>query len=167
MPGEELVGLVVRSMAEQEGWTFEAWSEALPDSALAWLTAARVLREQGSPDAEKALDTVVARLDSRPPEGCSPAVHRAAQAEALALKQRWKEAEARYREAIDRERNDQVRRSWWMNLAAVDQKLLDESGRQRALESAKGNDANDEIARRAIDLLKYTGGRGERSRASR
>jgi tetratricopeptide (TPR) repeat protein len=167
LPGEDMIGMVIRDMADHEGWAYAEWSEALPRFALVPLTAARLLRERGSPDSEKALDAIVASLDAPPPDGCSAPLHTAAQAEALAMKSQWTQAEARYREAIAAMPNDAVKRSWWINVSDVALKLNDESGRQRALESAKGNDASDEIAQRAVDILKYSIVSAEKPRSPR
>lgn len=167
LPGEDLIGTVVRDMVEHEGWSFAEWSEALPSFAPVPLAAARLLRERGNPDSEKALDSIVSRLDAPTPDGCPASLHVAAQAEALALKGQWAPAEARYREAIALMPNDTIRRAWWMNLADIAGKLNDEPGRQKALEAAKGNDANDEIALRAIEILKYSIVRVEKTRSPR
>src|SRR5262249_47494285 len=86
----------------------------------------------------------------------------AAVAEALALKQRWKDAGERYRLAIDLMPDPMFRRSWWVNLAEIALRQNDESSRQKALEAARGNDPNDEITRRAVELLKYSGVRSDR-----
>ena len=96
------------------------------------------------------------------PQGSPVALQIAAQAEALALKQRWSEADQRYRQAIDLMPDPTIRRSWWMNLAEVALRQNDESSRQKALEAARGNDPNDEITRRAVELLKDYGVRTER-----
>jgi hypothetical protein len=86
----------------------------------------------------------------------------AARAEALALKQRWSDADQQYRQAIELMPDLTFRRSWWMNLAEIALRQNDESGRQKALEAARGNDPNEEITRRAVELLKYYGVRTER-----
>lgn len=165
LPGEELVGQVVRDMSERSGWSFAEWSRALPPSALVHLAAARVLREHGSPDSQTALEAILNHLDEPPPAGTPLALHRAAQAEALALTSRWKEAEPRYREAIALMTRDTVKRSWWMNLAEVAQRLNDEEARQKSLESAKGESAHDEIAERAIEQLRYMRNPAEEARS--
>jgi len=167
LPGEDLAKRVVRDMAEQTNWTFSDWKEALPSFALIPLSVARLFRQQGSSDADVALDLILDRLDEPAPAGCSKVLHLAAQAEALAFKGRWKDAESRYREAIEQMPIDLINRSWWLNLAEVDRRLNDESGRQTALGMAKGMDANDEIAQRAVDQLKFSGTRADRARAQR
>jgi hypothetical protein len=165
LPGEDLVSQVVRDMSERDGWSFAEWSHALPPSALVHVAAARVLREHGSPDAQTALEAVLNKLDEPPAAGTPLALHRAAQAEALALTSRWKEAEPRYREAIALMSRDVVKRSWWMNLAEVAQRLNDEEARQKSLESAKGESAHDEIAERAIEQLRYLRNPAEEARS--
>jgi hypothetical protein len=167
IPGEDLAGMVIRDMADHAGWTFAEWSRALPSFAVARLAAARLLRERGNPDADRALDSILEQLDAPAPAGCPAALHRAAQAEALALRSQWAPAEARYREAIAMMPSDATRRSWWMNVADIALKLNDEPGRQKALESAKGLVANDEIAYRAIEILKYSIVRADKPRSSR
>jgi tetratricopeptide (TPR) repeat protein len=159
LPAEDLIGPIVRDMAESRDWTYEEWSEALPASAVASLAAARVLRERSSPAAAAPLDSILGNVDSPPLEGSSVAVHVAAQAEALALKGKWDEADRRYRQAIDRIPDGAIRRSWWINVAEIALRLNDESNRQKALEAAKGGDPNEEITRRAVELLKYFGRR--------
>jgi tetratricopeptide (TPR) repeat protein len=163
LPHEALIGPVVRDMAETDRWTFSEWSRALPPFAVAPLAAARLLREKGrADDADRALDAVLAEDRSAPPAGTSAAVHLAAQAEALALRSRWDEAEDRYRRAIELMPDDATRRAWWINLAEIALRLNDEAKRQRALEAARGHGPGDEVARRAAEMLKYSGAREDR-----
>jgi tetratricopeptide (TPR) repeat protein len=151
LPYEDLMGSAVRSMAENDGWTFSQWSTALPAFAVAPLVAARVLREQGQVEvAERALDLVLDRAREAPPPGCAAAVHCAAEAEALALRGRWSEAEERYRRAIVLMPNGVFRRSWYINLADIYIRLNDDAKKQAAWEAAKGLDSNEEITQRAI-----------------
>ncbi|HMB06398.1 MAG TPA: hypothetical protein VKP69_22025 [Isosphaeraceae bacterium] len=157
LPSEDLIGGVVRDLAERPDWRFADWCEALPRFGVAPLVAARLLRDRSSPDSETALDAVLATADAPPPEGVPVAVHLAALGEALALKSRWSEAEQRYRQAIDRMPDDRVRRSWYFNLADLALRLDDEPKRLKALEAAKGADPKDEISQRAFDLLRSSG----------
>ncbi len=60
--------------------------------------------------------------------------------------------------------DDATRRAWWINLAEIAQRLDDEAKRQRALETARGPDARDEVARRAVEMLKYAGAREPKGR---
>ena len=163
MPAEDLIGPIIRDMADSSAWTYAEWSAAVPPDAVARLAAVRVLRERSGPDAEAALDALVAEGNAVSPQGAPLALQIAAHAEALALKQRWSEADQRYRQAIDLMPDPTIRRSWWVNLAEVALRQNDESGRQKALEAARGNDPNEEITRRAVELLKDYGGRTERS----
>jgi tetratricopeptide (TPR) repeat protein len=150
LPYEELMGPVMRAMAQHRGWAFSEWSSALPSFAVAPLVAARALREEGrNEDAETALDLVLTQAQQPPPPGCSAAVHAAAGAEALALRNRWVEAEERYREAIPLLPHDAFRRSLWINLADIYIRLNDETKKRAAWEAAKGPNANEEITRRA------------------
>ena len=161
LPYEDLIGEVVREMASCREWTFDEWSKALPPLAIVRLVAARVLRERGDADAERALDAVVAEADAPTEPGPGLALHLAAQAEALALRSRWKDAEERYQRAVELMPDDTIRRSWYVNLADLELRLNDEPKRRRALEAARGLSRNDEISRRVNDLLKAFGGRAE------
>jgi tetratricopeptide (TPR) repeat protein/pSer/pThr/pTyr-binding forkhead associated (FHA) protein len=156
LPSEDLIGGVVRDLAERTDWRFADWSEALPRFGVALLVAARVLRERSSLESDTALDAVLATANAPPPVGVPVAVHLAAQGEALALKSHWSEAEERYRQAIDLMPDDRVRRSWYFNLADLALRLDDEPKRLKALEAAQGADSQDEITQRALDLLRFT-----------
>jgi hypothetical protein len=162
LPAEDLIGPIIRDMADSADWTYAEWSTALPPLAIVRLATVRVLRERGSPDADVVLEELVADTGPAAPPGVSAAVSIAATAEALALKQRWSDAEGRYRQAIELMPDQTFRRSWWMNLAEIALRQNDESGRQKALEAARGNDPNEEITRRAVELLKFYGVRTER-----
>ena len=138
LPYEDLIGEVVREMASCTEWTFDEWSKALPPLAIVRLAAARVLRERGDADAERALDAVVAEADAPTEAGPGLALHLAAQAEALALRSQWKDAEERYQRAVELMPDDSIRRSWYVNLADLELRLNDEPKRRRALEAARG-----------------------------
>jgi tetratricopeptide (TPR) repeat protein len=157
LPFEDLIGPIVRDMADHADWAFETWARALPPFAVAPLVAARVLRERGSPDADRALEQAVAMAQAPPPPGCSAAVHQAAGAEAQALLGRWDEAEAGYRRAVARMTLDPIRRSWWVNLADLYARLGDAERTQAAREAAKGPDPGEEITRRVIDAQLHDG----------
>ena len=143
------------------GVDLREWSKALPPLAIVRLVAARVLRERGDADAERAIDAVVAEADAPTEPGPGLALHLAAQAEAFALRSQWKDAEERYQRAVELMPDDSIRRSWYVNLADLDLRLNDEPKRRRALEAARGLSRNDEISRRVNDLLKAFGGRAE------
>jgi hypothetical protein len=162
LPGEDLIGPIIADMADQTGWTYAEWSRALPPLAVVRLAAVRVLRERASPESEALLDALASSNDPAAPGGGPPAVPIAARAEALALKQQWREAEQAYRRAVDLMPDPTVRRSWWMNVAEIALRQNDESSRQKALEAARGADPSEEITRRAVELLKYYGGRDGR-----
>jgi tetratricopeptide (TPR) repeat protein len=162
LPAEDLIEPIVRDLAEHAGGAYAEWSAALPPYAVVQLAAARVLRDRSSAEAEAVIEAILGGADAPPPADTPAAVHIAAVAEALALKGRWEEAQRRYRRAIELMPDPSIRRSWWMNLAEIALRLSDESGRQKALEAARGNDPNDEITRRAVEQLKYFGVRTER-----
>ena len=53
LPGEAVAAPIVRELIIDGGWTYEAWSGAVPDDAIALLAAGRVLpraRRAGDPD---------------------------------------------------------------------------------------------------------------------
>jgi hypothetical protein len=165
LPSEDLIAGVVRDLAVRGAWTYRDWSAVVPRGTAAPLVTARILREQGSPDAGAALDAALAEAGpgDRTEAGPQGAVRLAAHAEALALKGRWAEAEARYRQAIDLMPVDVVRRAWWLNVADIDLRLNEESKRLRALEAAKSTDLKDEVTQRAVELQRASGGAGRPS----
>jgi len=182
LPGEELIGEVVRELAVLEGLSYDDWSALVPAGTVAPVAVARVLRQLSHPAAGPALETALA--DARKgTEGDAAADPRtgpeaetagavlalAAGAEALALDGRWSEAEERYRAAIERTPDDVLRRAWWMNVADLDLRLNEEGKRLKALELAKNDDMKDEITRRAVALQKASGlgGRGAPLRTAR
>jgi tetratricopeptide (TPR) repeat protein len=165
LPAEDLIGPIVRELAAESGLSYPDWSAALPPEALVRLVAVRVLRERASADADAALDVLLAHTETPASPTPGGAVAIAARAEALALKGRWDEAAQCYRQAIDLMPESTIRRSWWMNLAEITLRLNDETQRQQALEAARGNDTDDEITRRAIELLRYHGARSDQSDA--
>jgi tetratricopeptide (TPR) repeat protein len=158
LPHEVLIGPIVLALAEKRELAFSEWAPVLPACAVAPLAASRALHELGrTNEAEQALDLVLTGTDEPQLAGASPAVHTAAQAEALALRGRWVEAEALYREAIDDMPNDTFRRSWWMNLADIYLRLNDDARKRSAWEAAKGTDPKEEITRRVIQSQTQAG----------
>ncbi|MEO6808731.1 MAG: FHA domain-containing protein, partial [Isosphaeraceae bacterium] len=115
LPGEARVARVVADLAEHDGWSFAQWSSTLGGSPVATLAAYRVLRKNESPDAEQALDLLIAS----PGDDSQPPLALAAKGEALAFKERWDEASQCYQTAIDRMPVDLVRRAWWVNVATI------------------------------------------------
>jgi hypothetical protein len=164
MPAEALIRPIVRDMADSSAWNYTEWSAALPPIAVVRLAAVRVLSERSSSEAEAALESLLADDSAAAPQGSASAdgLQIAAHAEGLALKQQWSEADERYRQAIYLIPDSTIKRTWWMNLAEVALRRNDESSRQKALEAARGNGPNDEITRRAVELLKDLGVRPER-----
>ncbi|CAN5904123.1 hypothetical protein BH23PLA1_BH23PLA1_08220 [soil metagenome] len=163
LPHEDLLGRVIREMADHPDWRFEDWSETLPSFAVAPLAAGRVLRERGSADADRALELAARRAEEPAPAGCDPAIHLASGAEALALTGRWQEARSQYQAALDlvpevREEDrqkaetvrDQLRRCWALNLADLNARLGDTEGQRQALRAAMVSDPTDEITQQAI-----------------
>jgi hypothetical protein len=151
LPHEALVGLVALDMVSAGDWTSEQWEAALPPTALASLSASRVLaRSKKRPEADRLADLAIRQAGAPPPPGFDPAEHRAASAEALAYRQRWTDAAELYRLAIDLVDDDPTRRRWWLNLAEVAQRLNDEPARARAIEAARAPDSGDEITKRAL-----------------
>ena len=150
LPGEDAMEPIVREMAGLAGWSYDRWSAGLPGGGVARLVAARVLRESGSPDAEKALAAAAAD------PGCS-AIGLAARAEALAMLERLEEAEADYRKAIAAMPEDRVRRAWSLNLAEVCGRLNDDAKRRAAWEAARSAAPGDEVTRRVADAQDRAG----------
>src|SRR6185312_12492225 len=161
LPGENLIGLVVRDMISHTEWSYADWSSALPGSRLALLVAARMLREHARADSDAALDSIIAQAKAVPPPGAQGAIQVAALAEAYVLRADWTNAEAAYKEAIDRMPVDLARRSWSFNLADVERHLNNDRKRQEALEAAKSTAQSDEVSRHALELQKGSGYRTE------
>jgi hypothetical protein len=162
LPGEDLIAPIVRDLAEHGG-PYAQWSGALPKSAVVALAAIRVLRERTSPDADTALDALLAGT-GEPSSAFAGAAGLAARAEAHALRSQWAEAEESYRQALDLMPDGSFRRSWFVNLAEIEKRLGNDTRRREALEAAKGTgaDAKSEISRRAAELLKLAAGRPQK-----
>jgi len=157
LPAEDMLGAVVRDMAGRDGWSFAEWSPALPDTELARLVAARVLRDRGeTAEADRMLEAIVDR-----PEptgiGADVGLARAIRGEALALLGRWADAETSYREAVVAMPEGPIRRSWWVNLADLSDRLNDPVKKREALDLARTGDPHDEVSRRAIEIQKLDG----------
>ena len=164
LPTEDLLAPVIRDMANQPSWSLADWESAIPRRTVAPLVAARVLQELRHQDARAALE--LARGDaisetliagSNRSENTVSAILLAAEAEALALDDKLKEALECYRSAIERMPIDRVVRSWWLNLAEIARRLNHDSERRKALELAKCDDPKDEITLQAIELQKDAG----------
>jgi tetratricopeptide (TPR) repeat protein len=150
LPGEERVRDIVLEMLAKDEWTFREWSAALPKDPRTILAAARMLKKKGSSETDTLLDLVLDDHHLNEGSRATSALARAARAEALALKSRWRESEEQYRLAIEAADDDTIKRSWWFNLADVELRLDDEIQRQSALRAALA-DASDEISRRATE----------------
>jgi tetratricopeptide (TPR) repeat protein len=156
LPAEDSVRDIVAELAAPGGLEFREWSAALPHDPIVLLATARLLREQGSTEADPLLDRILGdewtlAADQQP----DPRLL-AARAEALVLGSRWREAAEQYRRAIERVDNDLIRRSWWFNLADIAQRLQDEPMRQAALRSAVAVPSSDEITRR-VSIVQKSG----------
>jgi tetratricopeptide (TPR) repeat protein len=171
LPLEGVIGVIVADMADRPEWSSEDWLELIPESSLAWLVAARVLRQRGDEAADRALERAIALADEPTPPGCSAAIHLAAGAEAMALDGRLEEAAGRYREAISRlsQAEEPARRPWMFNLADLLGRLDDRQGEREALLAAMITDPDDPVTaeairsqlRRGVDLVGAVGGEGE------
>lgn len=157
LPHEALAAGVVREIMGAKDWGFPEWSAALPPVAVARLAAARLLREAGSPDAAKAIDLVLSDEVPEPDRPGLVAEHLAAQAEALAFRDRRTEAAGRYRRAIETADDDATRRRWRLSLFEILATLGASEERARLLEAAKGTDPDEEVTRKAIDAQKFAG----------
>ncbi len=161
---EAILGGIARDMAAAGSWTPDQWAEALPGFAPAHLAAARVLGDKDRPASDRLLDLAIGLADAPPAAGLDGPEHRAAVAEALALRGRWTDAAGQYRLAIDAAGDDPTRRMWQLNLAEVADRLGDDPARARALEAAHAGDAVDAIARRAKAYRKNQVGLGAQVR---
>ncbi|HEY2154919.1 MAG TPA: hypothetical protein VGH33_04775, partial [Isosphaeraceae bacterium] len=157
LPHEAIVGGVIRDMIEAGDWSFAAWSSALPPRAVVRLAAARILREKGNTDAERALGLVLADDLTSPDSPTLAAEELAAKAEALALTERRREAADRYREAIAMVEDDATQRRWRLALAEVLTPLGESSERATLLEAAKGSDPTDDVTRKAVEAQQFAG----------
>jgi hypothetical protein len=151
LPGEERVHDIVREILANDEWTFREWSAVLPRNPECMLAAARLMKSRGKSEADTLLDLILADRQPREAGMMTTPLARAARAEALALKARWRESEEEYRLAIEAVDDDMIRRSWWFNLADIERQLDDETQRQTALRAALA-DARDDISRRAIEI---------------
>jgi len=156
LPGEERVRDIVRDLAERNEWTFREWSAVIPDSAMARLAAARLLREQGRSEAEALLELILDERQTAAARGTAGPLTLAARAEAFALRSRWREAGEQYRQAIELSDDDTIKRSWWFNLADIAFRLDDENQRHAALRAALAVAASDDITRRATAIQRAT-----------
>ncbi len=167
IPNEGMIERIIRDIASDESWTFAEWSQAIPSTELIRFVTAKVLTERGDPEASKVIDQMLEQAKSPTASKPASALDAAAQAEVFALRRSWEEAQEHYRTAISMMPNDLIRRSWWLNLADLALRLNDESGRQKALEQAKGIQNLDEVAKRATELLKFSSVRAEKAQPGR
>jgi hypothetical protein len=137
LPNEDLFAPILGDLARRPGWTFDDWSGVLPDSALAWLAAYRVLRASGAAEADEVLARIVARPEPEP-DTAAGAVELAARAEALAFLSRWDEAEAAYRAAIPKAPDEPCRSAWWLNLAEIYNRMYEPARAREARAAAWG-----------------------------
>jgi tetratricopeptide (TPR) repeat protein len=152
LPGESTALAILRELTGRDGGEFKEWSAAVPSETVAELTAARVLKEQGRPEADPLLDRLAETAVAPEISGRARAVRLAVRAEANALRSRWKDAEESYRRAIELIDDPTVRRSWWFNLADVASQLDDQRQRDLALQAALDGVTGDDISRRAFEI---------------
>jgi tetratricopeptide (TPR) repeat protein len=152
LPGERTSLAIVRGLVSENHWTFRDWSDGLPRNPVAILAAARVLRERAQPEAEHLLKRLVEQEELALSGHDQSAILLAARAEAYALLTEWKDAEQRYRQAIDLIGDATIKRSWWFNLASVAVQLDDDTQRRAALDAAFDTHTDDDISRRAFEL---------------
>ncbi|OJW20764.1 MAG: hypothetical protein BGO49_04115 [Planctomycetales bacterium 71-10] len=167
LPGEDLAAAVVADLAADASWPYRDWAEAVPESGVSALAAARALRKDGRPEADAILRRIVERAeaDARAraggpdePDPDEEAVALAVAAEAMAMRADWKAAAGRYRAAIDRMADARVRRSWWFNLADVAAHANDDDQRRAALDEALASASSDEVSRRVLELRQGSAG---------
>jgi hypothetical protein len=152
LPGEQEAREILRDLVTRSELRVSDWSNLLPDSPVLVLAAARLLREQGSSEADSLLERLDGDLAANTAAKPATATALAARAEASALKSRWRDADRLYREAIELVSDETIRRSWWLNLADVAFRLEDDDKRQAALRAAMAVAASDDIRRRAADI---------------
>lgn len=153
LPGESRVARIVADLAEHEGWSFAQWSSTLGGSPVATLAAYRALRKNEGLDAGEALDLLIAN----PGDDSQPPLALAAKGEALAFRERWDEASQCYQAAIERMPVDLIRRSWWVNVAAIADRQGDTAQTRAAWANAKGSRPGDPIARRVAEAEARSG----------
>jgi hypothetical protein len=142
----------LRELLADVGWSLQEWSEVVPRHTVAVLAAARLLREQDRPEAQKLLEEIVASDTESFQTGSELAIDMATRAEAHALLSQWREAQRQYQLAIDQVSDVTTRRCWWINLASIALHLDDEAERKAALQAALEVTASDDISRRALEL---------------
>ena len=151
LPGEMSVREIVHDLLSKHAWTFDEWSPALPQKRHGFRGSGSLITRAGSLRSESLIDRITELRE--PPETVTAAraLTLAAHAEACALQSDWKQAERQYRLAIELCEDETIKRSWWFNLADIEQRLDDEGQRQIALRAA-AVPAGDDIARRAADI---------------
>jgi len=152
LPGEATAREIMRELLADVGWSLQGWTEAVPRHSVATLAAARLLREQERPEAQKLLEEILASGTEDFQNGSELAIHMATRAEAFALLAQWREAQRQYQQAIDQIDDVTTRRCWWFNLASIALQLDDEAQRKAALQAALEVSASDDISRRALEL---------------
>jgi tetratricopeptide (TPR) repeat protein len=147
LPGENLLTPLVNDLIDWAPEHPETWREALPDSDLARLVAARALHQRGHSSAATILD----ELAARPDEGLD-AIGVAVRAEALALRGRWSDSAAAWRDALTRGHIPTlIARTWWYNAAEVAARDGDPDAAREAWDLARCEDLHDPINLRLVD----------------
>jgi hypothetical protein len=158
LPNEDLMAAIARDALGPVPSTDDLGrvEATLPDSPLAALAAFRVLRDRGTPGAERLLDRVLA------PSGpaADPMVS-VAQAEALAYRGGLDEAAERYREAIEAfPRETTIHRALALNLADLERRLGHEEAMREAWDAARGANPSDPINVRLTEARQQHGDGG-------
>ena len=152
LPGEDACLMMIRELAVDSGWTYQEWSQAVPNDSVALLAMARILREQGRHEAEDVAGDVLDRLEPTLATPGERAIREAANAEAYAMLSDWRKAEGQYMIAISHIDDLTIRRSWWFNLAIIALHADDDVQRRSAIQAAIDVTNNDVISRCALEL---------------
>jgi tetratricopeptide (TPR) repeat protein len=153
LPGESLFALIIRDLASRPDWDYGRWSTALPDDPRVYLVAYRLLKESGSVDANRSLDSILNRPVTADHSQCPAAIQLAARAEALTHREKLEEAQSVYAEAVQAAEERSLRRTLAYNLANLAIRRGDDVSARDALEQAVDDRSSDAIGRRAFRRL--------------
>jgi tetratricopeptide (TPR) repeat protein len=156
LPRESLAHTVIEDLTEQKQLTYADWAAILPNEGAIHLAAYRVLRNRNQPESTRAFEALVSLQPTEDPARAS--IILAAQSEGLATSGRWEHAVTPYRDAIDRQPELPLRRTWWYNLARIHGHLHQTTEMRAAWFAARGDQPDDPIGRRALRGLAQFGG---------